>query len=151
MTVEKVTVYCDGACSGNQFKTNTGGWAAILKFKDQVKQIAGAEKNTTNQRMEITACIKALECLQSNSYVIEVYSDSAYLVSCINDGWYKKWLKNGWVNASKKPVENRDLWESLLQLLSQYKVTFHKVAGHTGNPQNELADELARKAITECH
>ena len=149
MNIEKVTIYCDGACSGNQFKSNTGGWAAILKYKDHVKHVSGAESNTTNQRMEITACIKALEQLKPNGIKVEVYSDSAYLVNCIIQGWYKTWQKNGWKNAAKKPVENRDLWEKLLGLLSQYEVNFHKVQGHSGNSQNELADTLARKAIEE--
>jgi ribonuclease HI len=149
MTTEKVTIYCDGACSGNQYKTNTGGWGAILQYKDHIKQISGAEKNTTNQRMEITGCIKALEQLKPNGLQIEIYSDSAYLVNCINQGWHRTWQRNGWKNSAKKPVENRDLWEKLLQLLSQYKVTFHKVLGHSGDSLNEQADLLARKAIEE--
>lgn len=144
---DKIIIYCDGACSGNQYRSNAGGWGAILKHGDRVKEIHGGELNTTNQRMELTACIRALEEIRSGKYPIEVYTDSAYLVNCINHKWYAAWQKNGWKNAAKKPVENRDLWERLLMLLSKYRVAFVKVAGHSGNDLNERADELARQGI----
>jgi ribonuclease HI len=147
---DKVIIYCDGACSGNQFKSNAGGWGAILKYKDHVKEIHGGELNTTNQRMEITACIKALEQLNSTAYPVEIYTDSSYLANCMLQRWYFKWQRNGWQNASRKPVENRDLWERLLELLEGRRVTFHKVKGHAGDTLNELADELARMGIDEA-
>lgn len=146
---DKIVIYCDGACSGNQYKTNAGGWGAILKFKDHVREIYGGVLNTTNQRMELTACIRSLEALKPNGYTVDVHTDSAYLANAINQKWYVKWQKNGWLNANKKPVENRDLWEKLLSLLFQYKVNLIKVAGHSGDALNERADELARKGIDE--
>jgi ribonuclease HI len=114
-----------------------------------LKEIHGGELNTTNQRMELTACIMALEQLKSGKYNVEVYTDSAYLVNCINKKWYTAWQRNGWKNAAKKPVENRDLWEKLLGLLALYKVVFIKVTGHSGNALNERADELARQGIAK--
>ena len=147
---DEVIIYCDGACSGNQFKTNAGGWGAILKYKERVKEIHGGELNTSNQRMELTACIRALEQLNSIAYPVEVYTDSAYLANCIQRKWYVKWLSNGWKNAARKPVENRDLWERLLELLKDYRVTFHKVEGHSGDELNERADKLALQGIEKA-
>jgi ribonuclease HI len=99
--------------------------------------------------MELTACIRALEQIKSTKYAVEVYTDSAYLANCILRKWYVAWQRNGWYNASRKPVENRDLWERLLALASLYKIKFIKVAGHSGNTLNERADELARKGIKD--
>ena len=147
MTENKIIIYCDGACSGNQFNSNVGGWGAVLKSGSMTKDIYGGEKNTTNQRMEITACIKALEALKIIGTKVEIYSDSAYLVNCIHQQWYSVWQKNGWKNAKKKPVENQDLWIRLLELLKIYDVTFHKVQGHSGNIFNERADQLAQSGI----
>jgi len=144
---KKIIIYCDGACSGNQFKDNAGGWGAILKYGDKTKEISGGELNTTNQRMELTACIKALEQIKTNGYAVDVFTDSAYLANCMLQKWYIAWQKNGWKNAKKEPVENRDLWEKLLSLLPLHKTTFHKVTGHAGDELNERADELARCGI----
>jgi len=144
---DKIIIYCDGACSGNQYHTNAGGWGAILQHGGRLKEIHGGELDTSNQRMELTACIKALEQLKSGKYAVEVYTDSAYLVNCINSKWYIAWQRNGWKNAAKKPVVNRDLWERLLTLLSSYEAVFIKVAGHSGNRLNERADELARQGV----
>ena len=146
---ERITIYCDGACSGNQFRDNAGGWGAILKYGDNVKEIYGSELNTSNQRMELTACIRSLEQLKSLKYEVEVYTDSAYLVNAIHKKWYLNWQKNGWRNSHKQPVENRDLWERLLKLISSRKVAFIKVEGHSGDELNERADSLARKGIEE--
>ncbi|MCX6004270.1 MAG: ribonuclease HI [Chloroflexi bacterium] len=143
-------IYCDGACSGNQFQKNIGGWGAILRYKDSVKEIYGGEINTSNQRMELTACIKALEQLKPGDHEITVYTDSAYLFNCIHKKWYLNWQKNGWRNARKQPVENRDLWERLLNLTASQKVDFRKVAGHSGDELNERADTLAKKGIEEA-
>ncbi|MBI5020574.1 MAG: ribonuclease HI [Ignavibacteriales bacterium] len=144
---KKIIIYCDGACSGNQFSKNAGGWGAVLNFGDLTKEIYGGEKNTSNQRMEITACIKALEAIKKEEVKISIYSDSAYLVNCMNERWYESWLKNGWKNAKKKPVENQDLWMRLLELLKKHEVDFHKVTGHSGNKLNERADKLAHHCI----
>jgi len=147
---DKIIIYCDGACSGNQYLTNKGGWGAILYQGSRIKEIHGGERNTTNQRMELTACIRSLEQIKSGKYTIEVYTDSAYLVNCMQKKWHAAWLRNGWLNAARKPVENRDLWEKLLSLTSLYKVKFIKVAGHSGNKFNERADALARQGIQEA-
>lgn len=146
---EAVTIYCDGACSGNQFKGNRGGWGAVLLYKGAIKEVWGGAKNTSNQRMELTACIEALECLKGEGLDVVVHSDSAYLVNGMQQRWYERWEKNGWLNYSRKPVENRDLWERLLTVVRRHRVVFRKVAGHSGVEQNERADELARLAISE--
>jgi ribonuclease HI len=142
-------IYCDGACSGNQSARNFGGWGAVLQYRDKVKEIYGGERDTTNQRMELTACISALESIKSNDIPISIYSDSAYLVNCMRQKWHVTWQKNGWKNAKKQPVENQDLWKSLLELLAGHSVRFHKVEGHTGVELNERADQLAQKGIRE--
>ncbi|HEY9187154.1 MAG TPA: ribonuclease H [Ignavibacteria bacterium] len=138
-----IKIYCDGACSGNQNKNNIGGWGALLIFNEKVKKINGGEKNTTNQRMELTACIKALEAIKSIKYPIEIYTDSAYLYNCIQQKWYEKWEQNGWKNSKKLPIENKDLWEKLLNLIKKYNPTFIKVKGHSGDKYNDEADKLA--------
>ncbi len=143
---DRIIIYCDGACSGNQFGTNRGGWGAVLLFQGHRKEISGGEKNTTNQRMELTACISALESLKRTDLPVIIYSDSAYLVNCMQQKWYEKWQRNGWKNAKKQPVENRDLWERLLNVLSEFKTSFRKVEGHVGIELNERADQLARLA-----
>jgi len=146
---EKIIIYCDGACSGNQFKSNVGGWGAVLQYKDKEKEIYGGEIDTTNQRMELTACIKALEELKVHHIPVHVYSDSAYLVNCMLQKWYVNWRRNGWKNAKKEPVTNKELWVRLLELVDRYDVTFHKVKGHSGDPLNEVADLLANKGMDE--
>ena len=147
MTEKKIQIYCDGACSGNQFNKNTGGWGAVLIYKEYTKSIFGGERDTTNQRMEITACIKALESLKEDNIDVDVYSDSAYLVNCMNEKWYENWIKNDWRNSKKKSVENQDLWMRLIELIGTYKVSFHKVNSHSGNENNEMADNLAQRGI----
>lgn len=144
---DKIIIYCDGACSGNQHRENAGGWGAILRYGDKAKEIYGGEANTTNQRMELTACIKALEQIKPGGYAVDIFTDSAYLANCILQKWYINWQKNGWKNAKKEPVENRDLWEKIISYLPLHKITFHKVAGHSGDELNERADELARTGI----
>jgi ribonuclease HI len=139
-----VVMYTDGACSGNP---GPGGWAAIVIEGGHERELSGGETSATNQRMELTAPIEALRSLKGRRHVA-VYSDSAYVVSCFRDKWYVRWRENGWKNAQKKPVENRDLWEALLALTEQHDVAWHKVAGHAGHPMNERVDRLARAAIT---
>jgi len=147
--MDKIIIYCDGSCLNNQSEVNFGGWGAVIQFKDQIKEIYGGEKNTTNQRMELLSCIKALELLKSNKYIVEVYSDSAYLINCMQQGWYKKWQSNGWRNSQKKPVENKDLWEQLIVLIEGFNINFNKIKGHSGNNLNEKVDQLAQKGAYE--
>ncbi|HKW91662.1 MAG TPA: ribonuclease HI [Methylomirabilota bacterium] len=138
-----VVMYTDGACSGNP---GPGGWGAILIEAGRERELSGGENPTTNQRMELTAPIEGLRALEDRRRV-DIYSDSAYVINCFRDRWYERWRKNGWRNSNKKPVENRDLWEALIALVEQHDVTWHKVAGHSGDPLNDRADTLARGAI----
>jgi ribonuclease HI len=145
---EKIVIYCDGACSNNQQRENRGGWAAILCFKGKAREISGAEANTTNNRMEIMACIQALEAIKDRSRPVEVFTDSAYLHNCLMQKWYQRWQGNGWLTVNKKPVENKDLWLRLLALKDTFaRISFHKVAGHSNIALNERADRLAKEAI----
>jgi len=140
---DPIRIYTDGACSGNP---GPGGWAAIVLDGEHERELSGGENPTTNQRMEVKGAIEGLRSLDGRRRV-ELYSDSAYLVNCFRDKWYVRWRQNGWKNAQNKPVGNRDLWESLIALVERHDVTWHKVAGHTGDPLNERADRLARGAI----
>ena len=141
--MEKVTIYTDGACSGNP---GPGGWGAILMYNKNKKELSGGNKNTTNNIMEITAVLEALKALKFPCEV-DLYSDSAYVVNSFNQGWIYNWLKKGWKTASGEPVKNKELWEELYNLTKTHKVTFHKVKGHADNEFNNRCDELARNAI----
>jgi ribonuclease HI len=140
--MKKVTIYTDGACSGNP---GPGGWGAILMYGEHRKEISGGEPDTTNNRMELLAVIEALGELKYPCEV-KVYSDSAYLVNCFENKWYQRWQANGWRNAKNQPVENRDLWERLLGLMEVHDVHYYKVKGHSDNEWNNRCDELARAA-----
>ena len=132
-----INIYTDGACSGNQFDTNTGGWGAILEYNGYIKELYGGESNTTNNRMELTALIKGLSALTKKDFDIKVFSDSAYLIECLRKRWYEKWRVNGWMTTEKKPVENKDLWERLLKFLQDYEFRFYIVKGHIGQGARE--------------
>lgn len=136
-------IYTDGACSYNP---GPGGWAAVLRANNNVREISGGEKETTNNRMELTAVIKALQLLKFPCEV-KVYSDSAYIVNCFHQKWYLNWQKNGWQTSAKKPVENKDLWQKLLTLTGIHQVEFIKVKGHSNVELNNRCDELARAAV----
>lgn len=140
-----VTIYTDGACSGNP---GPGGWGAVLIYGENKKEISGGSKNTTNNIMEITAVIEALKCLK-NECKATVYSDSAYVVNCFNQGWIYNWKKNNWKTSTKGPVKNKELWEELYTLVKKYKVEFVKVKGHSDNELNNRCDELARSEINK--
>ncbi len=142
-----VIIYTDGACSGNQNRENIGGWGALLINDKKEKEIFGGERNTTNNRMELTACIRGLQVLKQKNTNVELFSDSSYIVNCFNMKWYEKWEKNGWLTSGKKPVENRDLWEKLIELVNRHRVVFNKVKGHSGDEFNERADKLAKRGI----
>jgi len=141
--MKKITVYTDGACSGNP---GPGGYGAILLYKGQKKELSGGYKLTTNNRMEIVAVLTALEALKEPCEV-EIYSDSRYVVDAIEKGWAEKWRKNGWKRNKSDPAVNVDLWERMLELLSKHDVKFIWVKGHADNPGNERCDELARGFI----
>ena len=143
--MKKVTIYTDGACSGNP---GPGGWGAILMYKDTKKEISGAQKDTTNNIMEITAVIEALKMLKEICEV-QVYSDSAYVVNAIEKGWLEKWKKNNWKTSGKDDVKNKELWEELDTLIQKHSVEFIKVKGHSDNEYNNRCDHLATSAIKE--
>ncbi len=135
-------IHTDGACSGNP---GPGGWAAILRWNGHEKQLAGAEPETTNNRMELMAAIRALEALR-RPVRVRLYTDSQYLRRGVRE-WLPQWKARGWRTAARKPVANRDLWERLDALLHTHEVEWHWVEGHAGDPLNERADRLARQAL----
>lgn len=143
--MEKVVIYTDGACSGNP---GPGGWGTILMYKNVKKEISGYMENTTNNIMEITAVIEGLKLLKYECEV-EIYSDSAYVVNAFNNHWIEGWRKKNWINSSKEPVKNKELWQELYNLTKQHNVKFIKVKGHSDNEYNNRCDELARIAIKE--
>ena len=141
--MQKVTIYTDGACSGNP---GPGGWAAILIYGENIKEISGGSENTTNNIMELTAIIEGLKALKVECEV-QVYSDSAYSVNAFNQGWIYNWIKKGWKTANGEPVKNKELWQELYDLTKKHDVTFNKVKGHSDNELNNRCDELARGEI----
>ena len=137
--MKTVTLYTDGACSGNP---GPGGWGAILEYQGHEKELSGGEKSTTNNRMELTAVIEGLQALKE-SCVVELYSDSKYVIDGLSKGWAVSWRKNGWRKADKKPALNPDLWETLLNLTEKHEMRYHWVKGHAENPKNNRCDEMA--------
>ena len=137
--MKTVTIYTDGACSGNP---GPGGWGAILSYNGARKELSGGEKSTTNNRMELTAVIKALQALKEPC-TVELYSDSKYVLDALQKGWAVSWRKKGWIKSDKKPALNPDLWETLLNLVEMHDVRCHWVKGHAANPKNNRCDELA--------
>jgi len=141
--MKKVTIYTDGACSGNP---GDGGWGAVLFYKNIKREISGFEENTTNNKMELTAAIKALEMVKEPCE-IELYSDSAYLINAFNQDWITNWQMNGFRNASKKPVLNVEMWQKLIEFNTVHKITWIKVKGHADNEFNNRCDQLATGEI----
>ena len=137
--MKTVTIYTDGACSGNP---GPGGWGAILMYGEHKKELSGGEKQTTNNRMELTGVIEALKALKEPC-VVELYSDSKYVIDALEKGWARGWKARGWIKGDKKPALNPDLWEILLGLCDYHKVNLHWVKGHASNPYNNRCDELA--------
>ena len=137
--MKTVTIYTDGACSGNP---GPGGWGAILEFNGIEKELSGGEAMTTNNRMELTAVISALEALKEPC-IVELYSDSKYVIDALEKGWAVSWRKKGWIKADKKPALNPDLWEKLLQLAETHQLRYHWVKGHAENEKNNRCDQLA--------
>ena len=141
--MDNIILYTDGACSGNP---GPGGWGAVLIFNGIEKELSGANPNTTNNVMEITAVIEGLKALKRPCNV-NIYSDSAYVVNCFEKNWINNWIKNNWVNSKKEHVKNKELWLELYNLTKIHKVTFNKVKGHSNVKYNNRCDELARNAI----
>ena len=137
--MKTVTLYTDGACSGNP---GPGGWGAILEFQGIEKELSGGEAETTNNRMELTAVIEGLSALKEPC-IVELYSDSKYVIDGLSKGWAVSWRKNGWKKADKKPALNPDLWEKLLNLVEKHQLRYHWVKGHSENPKNNRCDEMA--------
>ncbi|MDA1332887.1 MAG: ribonuclease HI [Bacteroidetes bacterium] len=143
MTRKHITLYTDGACSGNP---GPGGWAGLLMYNGRERVVTGAEKLTTNNRMELAAVVESIRVLKEPG-VIAVHTDSAYIANAFNEGWIENWLRRGWMTAGKKPVKNQDLWKDLLSLMKQHEVTFVKVKGHADNEWNNRVDRLAVEAL----
>ena len=137
--MKTVDIYTDGACSGNP---GAGGYCAILIYNGVEKIVSAAERETTNNRMELLAVIKGLECLKESCNV-NLYSDSQYVVDAFNQNWITTWINNGWRTAGKKEVKNPDLWKTLVELTNKHKVTFIKVKGHADNEYNNRCDKIA--------
>lgn len=137
--MKKIMIYTDGACSGNP---GPGGWGAVLRYGDREKELSGGEAQTTNNRMELTACIEALKALKEPC-AVTLTTDSQYVANGITKGWAESWRKNGWKKADKKPALNPDLWQQLLDLVSLHKVEIVWIKGHAGHPENERCDKLA--------
>ena len=142
MNSAPVVIHTDGACSGNP---GPGGWGAILRYNGHEKELQGGEANTTNNRMELTAAIMALEAL-TRPAAVEIHTDSVYVKDGIGK-WIHGWKRNGWKTADKKPVKNAELWQRLDQALTRHQVSWHWVKGHAGHDDNERADELARMGM----
>ena len=137
--MKTVTLYTDGACSGNP---GPGGWGAILEFNGHEKELSGGESSTTNNRMELTAVIEGLSALKEPC-IVELYSDSKYVIDSLEKGWARSWQKRGWVKSDKTPALNPDLWEKLLNLADKHQIHCHWVKGHAENEKNNRCDQLA--------
>ena len=137
--MKNVTIYTDGACSGNP---GPGGWGAVLKYGAHERELSGGEAQTTNNRMELTGVIRALSCLKEPC-VVELYSDSKYVIDALSKGWVYGWKKKGWIKSDKKPALNPDLWDELLRLESIHTLRYHWVKGHEENEKNNRCDEQA--------
>lgn len=137
--MKQVTIYTDGACSGNP---GPGGWGAILEWNGVEKELSGGEAQTTNNRMELTGVIRALSALKEPCEV-DLYNDSKYVLDALTKGWAKSWRARGWVKADKKPALNPDLWQTLLELTERHTMHYHWVKGHADNPKNNRCDQMA--------
>lgn len=138
--VSLIRIYTDGGCRGNQSDENVGGWGAVLEYGDYRKELHGGMLNTTNNRMEMTALLEALNALKKEGLTIQVFSDSSYLMNCFREKWYENWQRNGWKTAGKKPVENKELWQQLIAHLARHEsFSFYRVRGHV-NLNSKAAD-----------
>ena len=142
--MKEIDIYTDGACSGNP---GPGGWGVVLIYQENKKELSGYQPETTNNRMELFAAIQGLSALKE-SCVVNLYSDSSYLVNAFEKHWIEKWQRNGWKTSTKSPVENQDLWKLLLIHVRKHQVRFIKVKGHSDNQYNNRCDEMA---VAEWH
>ena len=142
--MKKIEIFTDGACRGNP---GPGGWGALLRWTGHTKELKGAEKQTTNNRMELTAAIEALKAVKQGCE-IDLTTDSQYVRKGITE-WITNWKKNQWRNSQKKPIKNQDLWQSLDEQTQRHVIRWHWVKGHSGHPENERVDQLANDAIDE--
>ena len=138
-----VTLYTDGACSGNP---GPGGWAALILDDGAERIVSGAEAHTTNQRMELMAAVQGLAAIADHR-TVHLFTDSSYVMNCFRDRWWARWEANGWLGAARQSVANRDLWERLIVQTRRHDVVWHKVKGHSGHVENDRVDALARAAI----
>lgn len=145
MSDNRIVIYTDGACRGNP---GPGGWGVYMKFLDAEKELYGGEAETTNNRMELTAAIRGLEAINDNRYPVELITDSEYVKNGISE-WIAGWKRRGWKTAAKKPVKNQDLWQRLDEIAAEHDVQWSWVKGHSGDPGNERADDLANRGIDE--
>lgn len=145
--MKKVEIYTDGACSNNP---GPGGYGAILIYGKREKVVSGGENNTTNNRMELTAVIKALGALKEKC-IVNLYTDSSYVHNAFSQNWIEQWQLNGWKNSNNKPILNKDLWEELLKLTNLHNVNFIKVKGHSDNENNNRCDKIARSEIEKLY
>jgi len=139
-----IEIFTDGACTGNP---GPGGWCAILRYKNHEKILSGFDKNTTNNRMELTAVIKALEKIKRKSY-IKIYSDSQYLIKGMTE-WLQNWIKNDWKNSRKEEIQNKELWMKLYEFSKKHEIEWIWIKGHKGHLENEKCDKIAKKIIKE--
>lgn len=137
--MKRVNIYTDGACRGNP---GPGGWGSIVCYKTIERTLSGGEKNTTNNRMELTAVIEALKILKEPC-IVDLYSDSKYVIDGLSKGWAANWRKNGWKKSDKSPALNPELWEELLSLCEKHEMHYHWIKGHDGHPENERCDAMA--------
>ena len=144
--MKTVTLYTDGACSGNP---GPGGWGAILEYQGREKELSGGESSTTNNRMELTAVIEGLSALKEPC-IVELYSDSKYVIDALEKGWARGWKSRGWVKSDKTPALNPDLWEKLLSLADLHQIRCHWVKGHAENEKNNRCDQLAVAQSKKC-
>lgn len=151
--MHKVEIYTDGSCSGNGKEKSPGGWGFLVLYDGkEVREHNGGEPDTTNNRMEMLGVLNACRCYDTEFNVgpaeCTIYTDSAYIYNCITQGWWKNWVRNGWINSKKEPVKNKDLWLKIIPFFQRLDIKFEKVKGHSGNTWNERADELAKMMIT---
>lgn len=147
-----VKIYTDGGCRSNQSKDNIGAYAAVLHFREFKKIVSQPIRNTTNNQMEIRAVIEGLKVIKNDKFPIRIYSDSAYVVNCINKKWYDKWRKNGWVKNDGKEVKNYELWKELIELYESFSdIKIYKVKGHSDDIFNEEADEIVNKTMDDMY
>tara|TARA_B100000989_G_C19530730_1_gene469646 strand:+ start:5037 stop:5480 length:444 start_codon:yes stop_codon:yes gene_type:complete len=145
MSLTEVIIYTDGACSGNP---GPGGWGALLRHNGREKVLSGGEAHTTNNRMEMMAVIEAIRAIKKPC-LLKIHSDSALIINAMTKGWLESWQSKGWKKADKKPVENRDLWVELLNVIGAHQVEWVKVRGHSGIPDNERVDQIAVQAAKQ--